>query len=397
MNNFYKRKLKNGLTVLFEKRNLPIISVSSSIKFGSAFEPLEIKGISHFIEHLMFKGTKTRSAEEIAREVEKKGGILNAFTAGEVTSYWDKMPSKHADTAIEIVSDLILNPKFDPVEFEKEKQVIVEEIKMYHDNPAPYSFDKIKEILYEKPFGLPGTGKAEVVKSLKREEVVDFFNKNYSTNNMLLTVVGDADFDEICQIAEKIYPAKKKDFAIPRPNKINKEEVEKRKGIDQAHFTFGFHVPSLNEKGRYAYNIAEAYLSEGMSSRLFQEIREKRGLAYAVKGVEDIGSNYGYFVIYAGTVKEKIKEIKELILKEFKKLKEINGRDFEETKEQVIGSDEVEKEDSSNAMNSLMIEEASGKGTEEYYKYEERINAVKLDDVKKIKLDDYSSFSLIPE
>ena len=127
---FFKKKLKNGLTVLFEKRNLPVVAVSSTVKWGSAYETEDIKGISHFLEHLLFKGTKKRSSEEIAAEIERRGGELNGFTSDEVTSYWNKMPSRYLTTAIDIASDITLNPKFDENEFEKEKQVIIEEIKM---------------------------------------------------------------------------------------------------------------------------------------------------------------------------------------------------------------------------------------------------------------------------
>src|SRR3989344_346851 len=147
------------------------------------------KGISHFIEHLLFKGTKKRSQKEIATEIEKKGGILNAFTSEEITSFWNKIPSKHLATGVDIVSDLILNPKFDAAEFEKEKQVILEEIKMYKDNPQLHVLDKIKEMLYKKPFGISGTGTNESVLGLKREDLIKFHDSNYSTNRMFLCVV----------------------------------------------------------------------------------------------------------------------------------------------------------------------------------------------------------------
>ena len=396
MKSFFKKKLKSGVTILFEKRNLPVVSVSASVKYGSAFERESEKGISHFIEHLMFKGSKTRNAEEMAREIEKRGGILNGYTSEEITSYWNKLPSKHIGIGLEIASDLILNPAFDAVEFEKEKQVVIEEIKMYHDTPRYYVPEKIKEMLYEKPFGLSVAGSEGIIRNLKRDFVVNYFNDKYSTDNMILTVVGDADFEEICEMAEKIYPAKKRKLISYNPKEIYNEIIEKRKGIDQASFAFGFHVPNFKNNEKYNYDVAEAYLAGGMSSRLFQEIREKRGLAYAVKGEEDIGENYGFFYVYIGTVKEKIKEIKEIIIKEIGKLKDINSRDFEEAKEQVIGLNELVREDSSSVMNMLMIEEASG-NAEDYYKYEERISNVKAEDVKKIKLKGYSTFSLVPE
>lgn len=396
MNNFYKKKLANGLTVLFEKRKLPVVSVSASVRFGSIFESEKNKGISHFVEHLMFKGTKTRKQEEIAREVEKKGGILNAYTSEEVTSYWNKLPSRHFKTGINIASDLILNPRFDAVEFEKEKNVIIEEIKMYHDNPQLHVLDKIKQLLYQKPFGMSIAGKEKIIREMKIDDVKNLHKTNYTSDSMILTVVGDADFSEVCNIAEKIYPRTKRNIKLPELRKINREEIEKRKGLDQSHFVFGFHSPTLLDKKKYAYEVGGAYLFGGMSSRFFQEIREKRGLVYAIKGDFDSGKNYGYCYIYAGTSAEKIKEIKEIIVREIKELKNMKNSDFEECKEQLIGTRKLADEDSSNVMNSLMLEEAAG-NAEEYYNYDKIISEVKLQDVRDIKLRGYSSFSLIPE
>lgn len=396
MREFFRKKLGNGLTVLFEKRNLPLVSVSSSVNWGAAFESEKIKGVSHFIEHLMFKGTKTRKQEEIAREIEKKGGILNAYTSEEITSYWNKLPSKHLISGIVISSDLILNPKFDPVEFEREKGVIIEEIKMYHDNPQLYTFDKIKSLLYKKPFGLSIAGKAEIIRNAKREDLIDLHKKQYTTDSMVLTVVGNSDFEDICKQAEKIFPKTKRDIHKIDPIKMNSNAVEKRKGLEQSHFVFGFHSPKMNDKQKYVYEVFNCYLSEGMSSRLFQEIREKRGLAYAVKGVADIGINYAYDFIYVNTLKEKINEIREIIKKEIKNIKNIQNKDFEECKEQLIGMKNVAEEDSSAVMNALAMEELGG-NAEEYYKYDEYIKRVKLEDIKRIKIPGYSTFSLVPD
>src|SRR3989338_7775932 len=139
--NFQKKKLKNGIIVLYEQRDLPLISLSITNRFGGAYEQSKTKGIAHFIEHLLFTGTKTRTHEQISREIEKKGGVLNAFTAHEVTSYWFKLPSEHLFSGLEILIDMLKNPVFNPEKFEKEKRVILEEIKMYHDSPQSHVFE----------------------------------------------------------------------------------------------------------------------------------------------------------------------------------------------------------------------------------------------------------------
>jgi len=143
---FHRKKLDSGVTVIFEKRKTPVVSVASSVKFGAQYETEDIKGISHFIEHLVFKGTKKRSVSQIAQEVESKGGIINAFTGEEITCYWNKVPNKHFSLGADISRDLVLNPVFEKTALERERKVILEEIKMYHDNPSTHVLEKIKEM-----------------------------------------------------------------------------------------------------------------------------------------------------------------------------------------------------------------------------------------------------------
>ncbi|MBT4166442.1 insulinase family protein [archaeon] len=393
---FKRRKLDSGLTVIFEKRNIPIVAVASSVKFGAQYENEDIKGISHFMEHLVFKGTKNRSVTDIPREVENKGGILNAFTAEEVTCFWNKMPSKYFSLSADIPRDLVLNPLFEKEALERERKVILEEIKMYHDNPSTHVLEKIKEMLYKKPFNMSIAGTLKTVAGLTREKVVELFDSIYSTNNMIFSVVGDVEWEEVLNEANKFPKMNKKINKIPIVEK-NGEMVEKRKGIDQAHLVFGFHMPKLGDKNRYAAEIFDSVLGGGMSSRLFQEVREKRGLCYTIKGHLEQSKDYSYEMIYAGTVKEKVKEIRELILKEIKKLGELKKSDFEEIKERLIGLRGISKEKSDLTMIELLQEELGG-NAENYYKYEEEISRVRLKDVQNLsKLNGYSFVSLVPE
>jgi len=397
IDNFYRKKLGNGLTILFEKRNLPVVCSSVSVKTGSEYENEKLKGVSHFIEHLVFKGTKKRNVKQISEEVEKKGGVINAFTSEEITCFWNKLPSKHLVTSLDIASDLALGPLFEKEALERERKVILEEIKMYHDNPQVYVLEKIKELLYEKPFGMFTAGTHETMPKMKREEVLQTFKQNYSTNNMLLSVVGKANFQEICEFAEKVFPETKQRIREIKPVMRNFELIEKRKDVEQANLVFGYHVPTLQDKNRYAAEILDTILTRGMSSRLFQEIREKRGLAYAVKGFLGQDKNYGYEAIYIGTMKEKIREVKELILEELKKMEKLEKKELEEAKEQLIGLRNLESEDSEQVMVNLIAEENAG-NAEEYYKYEKRVRDVKLEEVRKLaKLKGYSFIALVPE
>ncbi len=393
---FYRKKLDSGLTVFFEKRNIPIVSVASSIGFGAQHETENIKGISHFIEHLVFKGTKKRTVEEIPKEIEGKGGVLNAFTSEEVTCFYNKLPSKYFDLGSDISRDLILNPLFEKTALERERKVILEEIKMYHDNPSTHVLEKIKEMLYKKPFNMSIAGTEKSVVGLSREKVVELFNSIYSTNNMIFSVVGDVEWEDVLEEAKKFPKVNKKINSIPIL-KSSGEEIEKRKGIDQAHLVLGFHAPLLNDKDRYAAEIFDSILGGGMSSRLFQEVREKRGLCYAIKSSLEQSKDYSYEMIYAGTVKEKVNEIKKIILKEISKFNDLKKSDFEEAKERLIGLRQLSKEKADLTMIELLQEELGG-NSENYYEYEKEINKVKLKQVQNLsKIKNYSFVALIPE
>jgi predicted Zn-dependent peptidase len=397
MKSFFRRKLKNGITVLFEKRDLPVVSFSISMPFGGGFENSDVKGIAHFIEHLVFTGTKTRTHEDISREIEKKGGILNAYTAQEVTSFWFKLPSEHLFSGIDILSDMLNNPVFKPDKFEKEKKVILEEIKMYHDDPSRQVYEQIEKNLYGPPFGEGIIGREETINNLKRDYVVEFFNKVYGSSDFIVTLVGNADFEKVCDYIEKKFDKKHGQSKMPTITKKNDESTEERPGIDQAHLVFAIHAPPSKSKEFYALEVLDAYLANGMSSRLFLKIREEKGLAYSVRGMINSEKSYSYYSIYAGTTKAAIKQVKEIILEEFDNVKKMSEQDLKEAKDRILGLRRLAAEESSTVMNEIMMNELLGKA-EEYYKHDEEIRKVKLDDVKKLaKISKYSTAAIIPK
>lgn len=402
MKNFKKRKLKNGMTVLHERRDLPVVSFSISNPFAASHEESKIKGIAHFIEHLLFTGTRSRTHEDISREIEKKGGVLNAFTAQDVTSYWFKLPSEHLMSGINILLDMLKNTTFDPEKFEKEKKVIIEEIKMYHDHPRQHISEKIEENLYEPPFGKGIIGSKETVSALTREFVASYFKEKYSPENYIITIIGNADIGKVCERLEREFqasPKNKKSSSIPIKLK-NSHSVEERPGIDQAHFAFAMHAPLATDKKRYAIEVMDAYLANGMSSRLFLEIREKRGLVYAINSSINAEKNYAYYSIYAGTTKEAIPKVKELIIKEFGDIENMTQKDLEESKQRIIGLRKVSSEESVTVMNELMYEEISTGNAEAYYTHEEKIKAVTLKDVKALAkelIKSYSTAAIVPK
>lgn len=394
---FLRKKLKNGMTVIMEKRELPVVSLSITNRFGAAFEDSNIKGIAHVIEHMVFTGTKTRTHEDISREIEKKGGILNAFTSHEVTSFWFKLPSEHIFAGIDILADILNNPLFDKEKFEKEKKVILEEIKMYHDTPQRSVFDKLEGNLYGVPFGESVIGSEKTVSELERDFVYGYFKENYSPEDYIVTVVGNADFEAICKYLDKAFKGKNKKKEIKPLHKRYTNTIEERPGIDQAHFLFGIHSPLMSEKDYPALEVLDSYLASGMSSKLFLKIREEKGLAYTVKGSISAEKNYSYYAIYVGTTKEAIPEVQKLILQGFENIEGMTENELEETKQQVIGLRKVSSEESAGVMNELMMAELVGKA-EDYYSHEKLIRAVTLEQVKKLaKIKGYSTAAIVPK
>jgi len=396
---FQKIKLKNGITVLYEKRDLPIICYSISNPFGGSYETAEVKGVAHLFEHLLFTGTKTRSHEDISGEVEKKGGILNAFTGQDVTSYWFKLPSEHAETGIDIIHDILKNPTFDPMKLEKEKKVVIEEIKIFHDDPERRVYELLESALYEKPFGLGISGSAETVRSLSREKIIEIFNNNYSPENFVVTLVGKADIKKICNRLEKEFQPQNKKYSHIKIKIKNQDIKEERQGIDQAQLLLGMHVP-LEDKKQKTLEVLNAYLAGGMSSTLFLEIREKHGLAYTVRGRIEREKNYSYYSIYVGTTKEALEKVKQMIIQGFKDVQKMTQKDLEDSKQRLIGIRRIATEESINAMNNLIFEEISTGRSEDYYKYDEKINAVTLEEVKSMAkelIKNYSTAIVCPK
>jgi len=398
--NFYRKVLKNGMTVILEKRDLPIISCAFAVRSGAMDEKEEEKGISHFIEHMLYKGTTNRTVTQIASEIENNGGQLNGFTSESIVAYWAKMPSDKLDIALDVLSDLIKNPLFDEKELEKERKVIFEEIKMYKDNPRMYILEKIKEYLYKKPFGMNIAGEYKTMNSVTREKMVEYYKKIYTPNNLILCVVGDANFEHLVNFAENNFSGTKKEVIRPKVNLNSGSKIESRKGIDQANLIFAYNVPTSEDKKSYSAQVLSAVMTGGMSSRLFSEIREKRNLAYAVKGDSDIEKDFGYNFIFIGTMKENVNPVKKLILEEFKKVEEgLEEKELKEVKEKLIGNFKINMEDSQSQMVHLLATEIEGDAGK-FYNYEKNILDVNLKDVKdlaKKAVENYSFFALVPE
>ncbi len=397
---FYRRVLSNGMTLLFEKRDTGVVSVAIAARCGGMNESMSEKGISHLIEHMLYKGTTNRTAHQIAEEIECRGGDLNGFTDEAITAYWCKIPSKHLGIALDVLGDMVKNPLFDPKEIEKEKQVIFEEIKMRRDSPITYVMDEVQNFLYKDPFGAPLIGNEKTLGGLTREMVLKRFKNVYTPNNLILCVVGDAHFETIIKFAEKNFSKRSGKVLNYKIEKRNKSGVKKRQGIDQANLVLAHHIPLSGDKKNYAAFVLNVLMAGGMSSRLFREIREKRNLAYAVKGTSDISKNFAYSLIYVGTNKDNVDEVKKVILQQYDDVsRNLSEKELSRIKDQVIGNFQISAEDSQTQLANLLSCEING-NAKELYEFEENIKNVKLKDVQrlasKVKEKDYSFIALVP-
>jgi len=397
---FHRKVLKNGMTIILEKRNLPVVSVAFAVRNGGVNEKEEEKGISHFIEHMLYKGTPTRDAKKIAEDIEKRGGELNGFTSEEITAYWCKMPSRHLNIALEVLGDMVKNPLFDEKELQKERKVIFEEIKMYHDNLGMHSMDEIQKLLYNGTMKINLVGTFDTMNSITKDKILSKFKHIYTPNNMILCVVGDADFNSLVKFAEKNFKNEKGKVSLEKFGLENESKIEERTGIDQANIVFAYHAPVAGEKNSHTALVLNSIMADGMSSRLFNEIRMKRNLAYVMKGQSNINKTFAYNLIYVGTMKENVEKVKELILKEFEKVANSLGEEeVNQIKEQLIGNYQISMEDSQQQMVNLLDSELQN-NAKEFYNFEKKILKVKLEDVKKLASEakkNYSFFALVPK
>ncbi len=393
---FNKGKLKNGLRVICEERESDVSTIMFAVPFGAMYEEKEEKGIAHFIEHLCFKGTEKRNSAEIAKTLEKYGGELNAFTHEEMTAYYVKIPNEFLEIAIDVLSDIFFNPIFPEEEIEKERNVILEEIKMYYDNPRAQSYKKIKENLFFEPHGLFIAGSEESLIKMYREKLLEKHRSVYCPEKCILCVVGGNKFEEVIDISNKYISLIEREIKPLKKISIEKRTLnnfETRINLSQSNLCLGIHFPSFLDDLRYSAEIFNMILGVGMSSKLFSEVREKKGLVYGVKSELDLGRNYGYMVIWAGCDKKNIEEVFGIFKEEFKKMEFISERELEDAKIQLIGSKKVRSDLNEVAINLIMEELSSN--AENYYNYETNVSKVKIEDIKKLCSNlDFASYYL---
>lgn len=383
--------LSNGVRIVTE--SMPYVrsvSLGVWIGTGSRIERGAENGLSHFLEHMVFKGTTNRSAEDIAKSVDSVGGGLDAFTSKELVSFNTKVLDEHLPLAIDILSDLVLNPLFRADDIEKEKGVILEEIKMEADQPEFVLHETfISNFWKGHGLGKPILGTRETVKKFQRDMLQDFYSRVYSSGNILITAAGNLQHDQIVKLLTDKFSGLPKRGPLPAdsvPKSHAPLILKKKESLEQVHITMGVPAYRLAHEMRYPLYILNTVLGAGMSSRLFQNIREKQGAAYAVYSELNLFSDTGCLVVYAGTASETAKKVVESVVNEFRELKQnlIGDDELQRAKDHLKGSLMLSLESTSSRMSNLARQELY---FDKYMTLDEmlaNIEGVQKDDVQRV-------------
>jgi predicted Zn-dependent peptidase len=356
--------LSNGLIVVTETMNhVRSVSIGVWVRNGSRREAIEQNGLAHFMEHMVFKGTQRRSAEAIAREMDSVGGMLDAFTSKEQICFNAKVLDENLPIAFDVIADLVLRPRFDSEDVAKERQVVLEEIKMDLDNPE-YMLHEIftRGFWPAHPLGRPILGTPETVKQFSREALQTRFREWFAPDHLVITAAGNVTHQQVTDLVQREFGHLGSNGALEdhTPPKTDAPlHVERKKELEQVHLCVG--VPSLPiaHERRFSIAVLNNMLGGGMSSRLFQNIREKRGLAYAVFSEITPYSDAGMLTVYAGTAKETVGQVLDLTIAEFRSMKEspVSDEELRRAKNHLKGSLMLSLESTSSRMSNLARQE----------------------------------------
>jgi predicted Zn-dependent peptidase len=362
--NIRRQQLPNGLTIITEQMShIRSASIGIWLQTGSRDEEAEWNGISHFIEHMVFKGTKNRSAEEIARQVDSIGGNLDAFTAKECICFNVKVLDENIPVALDILSDLVLNPVFDANDIARERGVIMEEIKMDEDNPDYLVHEIFTQNFWkDHPLGKPILGTKETVKRFEREPVVEAYKHRFAPGNIVISAAGHLDHDRFVELVTKQFEHMKpmsNGFHSSAPKIVSRIILRNKKALEQVQICMGVPAHPIAHEKRHAGYILNTLLGGGMSSRLFQNIRERQGLAYSIYSDLNPYRDTGCMAVYAGTSLASAAKVVQSVVSEFRKLKNepVTDDELRRAKAQLKGSLMLSLESSTARMSNLARQE----------------------------------------
>jgi len=342
---YHESKLSNGQRIIsHEMKDRESVGIGIIVGAGGRYEDNRIKGAAHFLEHILFKGSKKYSCEDIKEQIEGVGGSLNAFTTEELTCYYAKFPAKHLDNTFDILSDMILNPLILKDDVRKEGTVIIEEIKMYHDLPQFYVMELLDEMMWPKhPLGKNLAGTVESVSRMTQTDLKAFHRQNYRPGNIVVSACGRLKHDHLTKIVQKkfdkIKSTKRTSFKKADNSQLKPKLHSFRKNTEQMHLALGMLGLNIEHKDKYILMLLNIILGGNMSSRLFNEVREKRGLAYSISsGIKSL-KDTGLLLIRAGVDNKKLVEAVNVILSELHKLKNngVTNGEFIRAKDYYLG------------------------------------------------------------
>jgi predicted Zn-dependent peptidase len=375
-----KTRLENGLVIVTEHMpHVRSVSFGVFLRIGSRYETLEKNGITHFIEHALFKGTRKRSAAQIAEESDALGGHLDAFTGREMVGFYTKVLDQHLARAFELVADLVTSPAFEASDIEKERNVILEEIKMVEDTPDDLVFEIFSKKFYpEHSLGRPILGTPTTLKRFRRKQVQEYYDCVYRADNLLIAAAGNLRHEEVIGLAQEYFghlSAGETTHVSGEPRAKPHITLRHKAELEQSHLVIGAPCPSLLSADRYITHILTLILGGGMSSRLFQSIREDRGLAYTVFSSISPFTDSGYLSIYAAASTEQLTETIAATMDELRRIKveRVGEEELERTKDQLKSSLMLNLESTSARMSALAQMEMT---FERFFSPDEIIRAV---------------------
>jgi predicted Zn-dependent peptidase len=386
--------LPNGLTIVTEEMpHIRSVSAGIWIRTGSRHEAPEVNGISHFAEHMVFKGTTSRSAETIAREVDSFGGNLDAFTAKECVCFNMKVLDEHIGKAMDVLSDIVLNPSFQDADVKKERGVIMEEIKMDEDNPDNLVHEIfVQNFWKDHPLARPILGTRETVKRFGPALLFDFYSQRFLAGNIVIAAAGSLQHERFLELAAHKFehlPTAGAELADVVPKTTPRISMRNKKSLEQVQICIGVPSYPISHANRYASFILNTILGGGMSSRLFQNVREKQGLVYSIFSELNPYRDAGCLAVYAGTSRESAVKVVQSVLSEFRNLKEtpVSSEELERAKAQLKGNLMLSLESSMARMSNLARQEMYYDRFYGMDEVTEKIEAVNAEQVQNVARD----------
>jgi predicted Zn-dependent peptidase len=387
--NIRRQVLPNGLTIITEQmQHIRSASIGIWLQTGSRDEDAEWNGISHFIEHMVFKGTTHRTAEEIARQVDSIGGNMDAFTAKECICFNVKVLDEHVPIALEILSDLVLNPVFANADIARERGVILEEIKMDEDNPDYLVHEIFTQNFWkDHPLGKPILGTKETVKRFERQPVLDAYARRFAPGNIIVAAAGNLDHETFVGLVIKHFEhmkGSKNGFHSPAPKIVSRIILRNKKALEQVQICIGVPSHPIAHERRHAGYVLNTLLGGGMSSRLFQNIRERQGLAYSIYSDLNPYRDTGCLAVYAGTSLASAAKVVHSVVEEFRKLKAgpVPDEELRRSKAQLKGSLMLSLESSTARMSNLARQEMYFERFSDLDELIAKIEAVTVEDLQ---------------